>query len=214
LGVGKHFWPRSSGTESASTLVSEVGNISSLVGVGSTAAQVGYDSAEAGINGKTPDPAMGRSTVNSNAVAWWLIRARLTEAAAGTGSINIERAEINAGVNPDFIQSLKTGSRWGVSAVPSETAAAVYPCCIPISDDISAYMICGGGHAFDDSGYRPRIPRVLKRVAPSPGPSAGTNTLRRLWSRAARVIAQAKTRCNDRLPNHLRRSGYRWWVRA
>jgi 3-oxoacyl-[acyl-carrier protein] reductase len=129
----------------------KVVNISSLAGVGGNAGQVGYGAAKAGINGMTRVLAKewGRFRVNVNSVAFGLIRTRLTEAAAGTGSINIEGAEINVGVNPDVMQSLEKGIPLGRGGTPAEAAAAVYLFCIPESDYISGQtLVCSGGYMF------------------------------------------------------------------
>jgi 3-oxoacyl-[acyl-carrier protein] reductase len=129
----------------------KVVNISSLAGVGGNAGQVGYGAAKAGINGMTRVLAKewGRFKVNVNSVAFGLIRTRLTEAAAGTGSINIEGAEIKVGVNPDVMQSLEKGIPLGRGGTPAEAAAAVYLFCIPESDYISGQtLVCSGGYMF------------------------------------------------------------------
>ena len=129
----------------------KVVNISSLAGVGGNAGQVGYGAAKAGINGVTRVLAKewGRFKVNVNSVAFGLIRTRLTEAAAGTGSINIEGAEIKVGVNPDVMQSLEKGIPLGRGGTPAEAAAAVYLFCIPESDYISGQtLVCSGGYMF------------------------------------------------------------------
>jgi 3-oxoacyl-[acyl-carrier protein] reductase len=127
----------------------KVVNISSLAGVGGNAGQVGYGAAKAGINGMTRVLAKewGRFKVTVNSVAFGLIRTRLTEAAAGTGSINIEGEEIKVGVNPDVMQSLEKGIPLGRGGTPAEAAAAVYLFCIPESDYISGQtLVCSGGY--------------------------------------------------------------------
>jgi 3-oxoacyl-[acyl-carrier protein] reductase len=137
--------------EAGKEVFRKIVNISSLAGVGGNAGQVGYGSAKAGINGMTRVLAKewGRFKVNVNSVAFGLIRTRLTEAAAGTGSINIEGAEIKVGVNPDVMQSLEKGIPLGRGGTPAEAAAAVYLFCIPESDYISGQtLVCSGGYIF------------------------------------------------------------------
>jgi 3-oxoacyl-[acyl-carrier protein] reductase len=137
--------------EAGNEVFRKVVNISSLAGVGGNAGQVGYGAAKAGINGMTRVLAKewGRFKVNVNSVAFGLIRTRLTEAAAGTGSINIEGAEIKVGVNPDVMQSLEKGIPLGRGGTPAEAAAAVYLFCIPESDYISGQtLVCSGGYMF------------------------------------------------------------------
>jgi 3-oxoacyl-[acyl-carrier protein] reductase len=137
--------------EAGKEVFRKVVNISSLAGVGGNAGQVGYGAAKAGINGMTRVLAKewGRFKVNVNSVAFGLIRTRLTEAAAGTGSINIEGEEIKVGVNPDVMQSLEKGIPLGRGGTPAEAAAAVYLFCIPESDYISGQtLVCSGGYMF------------------------------------------------------------------
>jgi 3-oxoacyl-[acyl-carrier protein] reductase len=129
----------------------KVVNISSLAGVGGNAGQIGYGAAKAGINGMTRVLAKewGRFHVNVNSVAFGLIRTRLTEAAAGTGSINIQGAEIKVGVNPDVMKSLEEGIPLGRGGTPAEAANAVYLFCIPESNYISGQtLVCSGGYMF------------------------------------------------------------------
>jgi 3-oxoacyl-[acyl-carrier protein] reductase len=138
-------------TDEGREVFRKVVNISSLAGVGGNAGQIGYGSAKAGINGITRVLAKewGRFKVNVNSVAFGLIRTRLTEAAAGTGSINIQGAEIKVGVNPDVMQSLEQGIPLGRGGTPAEAAAAVYLFCIPESNYISAQtLVCSGGYMF------------------------------------------------------------------
>ena len=62
----------------------KVVNISSIAGLGGNAGQANYSAAKAGVTGLTKALAKewGRYNVNVNAVAFGLIRTRLTEAAA------------------------------------------------------------------------------------------------------------------------------------
>lgn len=129
----------------------KVVNISSLAGVGGNAGQAGYGAAKAGITGLTRVMAKewGRYKVNVNAVAFGLIRTRLTEAAAGTGEIAVEGKEIKVGVNPEVMASLESGIPLGRAGTPAEAAGAVYLLCLPESDYISAQtVVCSGGYMF------------------------------------------------------------------
>jgi 3-oxoacyl-[acyl-carrier protein] reductase len=137
--------------EAGKEVFRKVVNISSLAGVGGNAGQVGYGSAKSGVNGLTRVLAKewGRFKVNVNSVAFGLIRTRLTEAAAGTGSISIEGAEIKVGVNVDVMKSLEEGIPLGRGGTPAEAAGAVYLFCIPESDYISGQtVVCSGGYMF------------------------------------------------------------------
>ncbi|MEV5003593.1 SDR family NAD(P)-dependent oxidoreductase [Nocardioides sp. LML1-1-1.1] len=129
----------------------KVVNVSSLAGVGGNAGQAGYGAAKAGITGLTRVLAKewGRYKVNVNAVAFGLIRTRLTEAAAGAGSIAVGEKEIKVGVNPDVLASLEAGIPLGRAGTPAEAAGAVYLLCLPESDYISAQtVVCSGGYMF------------------------------------------------------------------
>jgi 3-oxoacyl-[acyl-carrier protein] reductase len=129
----------------------KVVNISSLAGVGGNAGQVGYGAAKAGITGMTRVLAKewGRFRVNVNCVAFGLIRTRLTEAAAGTGSIEVEGREIKVGVNADVMRTMEAGIPLGRAGTPAEAAGAVYLFCIPESDYISGQtVVCSGGFMF------------------------------------------------------------------
>ncbi|MEJ3654106.1 SDR family oxidoreductase [Actinomycetes bacterium KLBMP 9759] len=129
----------------------KVVNISSLAGVGGNAGQVAYGAAKAGVNGITRVMAKewGRFKVNVNSVAFGLIRTRLTEAPAGTGSIEVEGRAITVGVNPDVMKTLEAGIPLGRGGTPQEAAGAVYLMCVPESDYISGQtVVCSGGFMF------------------------------------------------------------------
>ena len=125
----------------------KVVNISSLAGVGGNTGQLGYGAAKAGVNGMTRVMAKewGRFKVNVNSVAFGLIRTRLTEAAAGTGAIQIEGREIKVGVNPDVMKNMESGIPLGRGGTPEEAAGAVYLFCIPESNYISGQVLVAGG---------------------------------------------------------------------
>ncbi|WP_232661971.1 SDR family NAD(P)-dependent oxidoreductase [Pseudonocardia sp. TRM90224] len=129
----------------------KVVNISSLAGVGGNAGQVAYGAAKAGVNGITRVMAKewGRFKVNVNSVAFGLIRTRLTEAPAGTGSIEVEGRAIAVGVNPDVMRTLEASIPLGRGGTPQEAAGAVYLMCVPESDYISGQtIVCSGGFMF------------------------------------------------------------------
>ena len=137
--------------EAGEEVFRKVVNISSLAGVGGNAGQIGYGSAKAGITGLTRVMAKewGRYKVNVNAVAFGLIRTRLTEATAGSGSIAVGDKDIKVGVNADVLASLESGIPVGRAGTPAEAAGAVYLFCLPESDYISAQtVVCSGGYMF------------------------------------------------------------------
>jgi 3-oxoacyl-[acyl-carrier protein] reductase len=86
--------------------------------------------------------------VNVNAVAFGLIRTRLTEATAGgDATIDVQGREIKVGVNPDLLSAMERMIPLGRAGTPQEAAGAVYLLCTPESDYISGEVIvCGGGY--------------------------------------------------------------------
>ncbi|MFF3228038.1 SDR family NAD(P)-dependent oxidoreductase [Nocardia suismassiliense] len=127
----------------------KVVNISSLAGTGGNAGQANYSSGKAGILGLTKALAKewGRYNVTVNAVAFGLIKTRLTEAPAGTGgTIDVQGKEIKVGVNPNLLAAMEQMVPLGRGGTPAEAAGAVYLLCIPESDYVSAQtLVCGGG---------------------------------------------------------------------
>lgn len=127
----------------------KVVNISSMAGTGGNAGQANYSSAKAGIIGltKTLAKEWGRYNVNVNAVAYGLIRTRLTEApAGGAATIDIQGRELPVGVNPELLTALEKGIPLGRAGTPAEAAGAVYTLCIPEADYISGQVLaCSGG---------------------------------------------------------------------
>jgi 3-oxoacyl-[acyl-carrier protein] reductase len=137
--------------EEGSEVFRKVVNISSLAGVGGNTGQLGYGAAKAGVNGITRVMAKewGRFKVNVNSVAFGLIRTRLTEAAAGSGAINVAGREIRVGVNPEVLKTMESGIPLGRGGRPEEAAGAVYLFCIPESNYISGQVVvCSGGFMF------------------------------------------------------------------
>jgi 3-oxoacyl-[acyl-carrier protein] reductase len=127
----------------------KVVNISSIAGLGGNAGQANYSAAKAGITGLTKALAKewGRYNVTVNAVAFGLIRTRLTETPAdGDGTIDVEGREIKVGVNPNLLAAMEQMIPLGRGGTPAEAAGAVYLFCIPESDYVSAQtLVCGGG---------------------------------------------------------------------
>ncbi|MFJ8861817.1 SDR family NAD(P)-dependent oxidoreductase [Streptomyces sp. NPDC102451] len=128
----------------------KVVNISSGAGVHGNVGQASYSSAKAGVIGltKTLSKEWGRYNVNVNAVAYGLIRTRLTDAPAGGGStIDVAGRELPVGVNPELLARLEKTIPLGRGGTPQEAAGAVYTLCIPEADYISGQVIyCAGGN--------------------------------------------------------------------
>ncbi|MEU7145271.1 SDR family oxidoreductase [Nocardia sp. NPDC046473] len=127
----------------------KVVNISSMAGTGGNAGQANYSSGKAGVLGLTKALAKewGRYNVTVNAVAFGLIKTRLTEAPAGTGgTIDVQGKEIKVGVNPNLLAAMEQMIPLGRGGTPAEAAGAVYLLCLPESDYVSAQtLVCGGG---------------------------------------------------------------------
>ncbi|MFI6047444.1 SDR family NAD(P)-dependent oxidoreductase [Nocardia sp. NPDC051321] len=127
----------------------KVVNISSMAGTGGNAGQANYSSGKAGVLGLTKALAKewGRYNVTVNAVAFGLIKTRLTEAPAGSGgTIDVQGKEIKVGVNPNLLAAMEQMIPLGRSGTPAEAAGAVYLLCLPESDYVSAQtLVCGGG---------------------------------------------------------------------
>ena len=130
----------------------KVVNISSMAGTGGNAGQANYSSAKAGVLGLTKalSKEWGRYNVTVNAVAFGLIKTRLTSApAGGDGTIDVQGKEIKVGVNPNLLAAMEQMIPLGRGGEPSEAAGAVYLFCIPESDYVSGQtLICGGGFNF------------------------------------------------------------------
>jgi 3-oxoacyl-[acyl-carrier protein] reductase len=126
----------------------KVVNISSVAGTCGNAGQVNYSAAKAGLRGitKTLAKEWGRYKVNVNAVAFGFIETRLTTAAAGDSTINIEGNEIKVGVSEQILQMAKAMIPLGRPGTAAEAAGSVYLFCLPESNYISGQtVICGGG---------------------------------------------------------------------
>jgi 3-oxoacyl-[acyl-carrier protein] reductase len=127
----------------------KVVNISSVAGTGGNAGQANYSAGKAGIIGLTKalSKEWGRYKVNVNAVAFGMIKTRLTEAPAGSdASIDVEGRKIKVGVNPDLLAMMERSIPLGRGGTPEEAAGSVYLLCTPESNYISGQtLICGGG---------------------------------------------------------------------
>ncbi len=135
--------------EAGQEVFRKVVNISSIAGTGGNAGQANYSAGKAGIIGLTKalSKEWGRYKVNVNAVAFGMIKTRLTEAsAAGDASIDVEGHKIKVGVNPDLLEMMERTIPLGRGGTPEEAAGSVYLLCIPESNYVSGQtLICGGG---------------------------------------------------------------------
>jgi 3-oxoacyl-[acyl-carrier protein] reductase len=128
----------------------KVVNISSIAGTnGGNAGQMGYATGKAGILGLTKTMARewGRYKVNVNAVAFGVIKTRLTDAAADAGStVKIQGKDIRVGMNPATFASLEQMIPLGRAGTPAEAAGAVVMFCYPESNYVTGEtLVCGGG---------------------------------------------------------------------
>jgi 3-oxoacyl-[acyl-carrier protein] reductase len=129
--------------------VRKVVNISSMAGLFGNAGQANYATAKAGVEGMTRTLAKewGRMNVTVNAVAYGLIKTRLTVATNDAGATaNIEGREIKVGVNPGLMDAMEKMIPLGRGGTPDEAAGAVYLFCIPESDYVRGQtLVCSGG---------------------------------------------------------------------
>ncbi len=125
----------------------KVVNVSSMTGTHGNAGQISYAAGKAGIIGVTRSlcKEWGRYKVNVNAVAFGLIRTRLTAVADGDYTISVGGKELRAGVNPDVMQVYERMIPLGRGGTPREAADAIYLFCIPESNYISGQCIIVAG---------------------------------------------------------------------
>jgi 3-oxoacyl-[acyl-carrier protein] reductase len=125
-------------------------NITSIVGAGGGVGQANYASAKSGLIGltKTLSKEWGRYNVTVNAVAFGVIRTRLTEAPGGADStMDVQGQKIEMGVDPALLSRWEQDIPLGRAGTPEEAAGAVYILCLPEANYISGQvLICGGGY--------------------------------------------------------------------
>lgn len=130
------------------TVVRKVVNVSSISGTGGNIGQSGYSAGKAGVIGltKTLAKEWGRSSVTVNAVAFGLIKTRLTEAAVGDDStIRIHDRDIKVGIGAELMDAMESGIPLGRAGTPADAANAVYLLCIPESDYVTGQVLVAGG---------------------------------------------------------------------
>jgi 3-oxoacyl-[acyl-carrier protein] reductase len=128
--------------------VRKVVNISSLSGLDGNPGQINYSTAKAGVVGmtKTLSKEWGRYNVTVNAVAFGIIRTRITVAADGDASIDVDGRQIKVGINPDILAAAELSIPLGRTGSPDEAAGAVYLMCSPESSYITGHtLVCSGG---------------------------------------------------------------------
>ena len=127
----------------------KVVNVSSVAGTGGNVGQSGYSAGKAGVIGltKTLAKEWGRSGVTVNAVAFGLIRTRLTETpAGGAATIRVHDQDIKVGIGAELLEAMESGIPLGRAGTPEDAANAVYLFCTPESDYITGQvLVCGGG---------------------------------------------------------------------
>jgi len=132
-----------------SPVTRKVVNISSVAGTGGNVGQSGYSAGKAAVIGltKTLAKEWGRSNITVNALAFGLIKTRLTEAPAGADStIRINDRDIKVGIGADLLEAMESGIPLGRAGTPTDAANGVYLFCIPESDYITGQvLVCGGG---------------------------------------------------------------------
>jgi 3-oxoacyl-[acyl-carrier protein] reductase len=130
------------------TVVRKVVNVSSISGTGGNIGQSGYAAGKAGVIGltKTLAKEWGRSQVTVNAVAFGLIKTRLTETpAGGDATIRIGDHEIKVGIGAELLDAMESGIPLERAGTPEDAANAVFLFCTPESDYITGQVVVAGG---------------------------------------------------------------------
>ncbi|MTD14196.1 SDR family oxidoreductase [Nakamurella sp. YIM 132087] len=128
--------------------VRKIVNISSVAGLDGNPGQASYSSAKAGIVGltKTLAKEWGRYNVTVNAVAFGVIRTRLTVATENESNIDILGNEIKVGIRADVLAQAEQSIALGRAGTPEEAAGAIYLLCSPESSYITGQVLtCSGG---------------------------------------------------------------------
>jgi 3-oxoacyl-[acyl-carrier protein] reductase len=128
----------------------KVVNVSSISGLAGNPGQVNYSAAKAGVVGltKTLAKEWGRYAVNVNAVAYGIIRTRLTDP-AGPGSIDVDGRQLAVGLSPDVAATLNQSIPLGRAGTVEEAAGAAYLLCTPDADYVTGEVLaCAGGYTF------------------------------------------------------------------
>lgn len=128
--------------------IRKVVNISSMAGLFGNVGQTNYSTAKAGIVGMTQTLAKewGRIGVTVNAVAYGLIKTRLTASASEGDTVKIDDRDIKVGINPNLMASMEATIPLGRAGTAEEAAGAVYLFCVPESDYVSGQtLVCSGG---------------------------------------------------------------------
>ena len=135
-----------------SPVVRKVVNISSVAGTGGNVGQSGYSAGKAGVIGltKTLAKEWGRSQITVNAVAFGLIKTRLTEApAGGDATIRINDRDIKVGIGAELLEAMENGHpTWAAPArrrtprTPSTCSASPSPTTSPVRSSSPAAGWC------------------------------------------------------------------------
>jgi len=133
--------------EAGTPVYRKVVNISSISGLCGNAGQVSYSSGKAGIVGmtRTLSKEWGRYNVNVNAVAFGLIRTRLTSSVTDGGTIDIEGRQIKVGVSTAVLEAAEKSIPLGRAGTPEEAAGSVVMFTYPESDYVSGQVLVTGG---------------------------------------------------------------------
>jgi 3-oxoacyl-[acyl-carrier protein] reductase len=128
----------------------KVVNVSSISGLAGNPGQANYAAAKAAVIGltKTLAKEWGRYAVNVNAVAYGVIRTRLTDP-SGPGRIDVGGRQLTVGLNHDIAADLDRAIPLGRPGTAEEAAGAVYLLCTPEADYITGEVLtCSGGYSF------------------------------------------------------------------